>query len=114
LHFWSAQHARHAHAHAAGTVDELARMIERIRLSWPKTRIIVRGDGGFCREDLMAWCEAHAVDYVLGVPKNNRLKAIIAEEMAQASHSMRRPNVRHVCSRISVIKLWKAGRVSAA
>jgi hypothetical protein len=82
LHFWSAQHARHAHA--AGTVDELARMIERIRLSWPKTRIIVRGDGGFCREDLMAWCEAHAVDYVLGVPKNNRLKAIIAEEMAQA------------------------------
>jgi len=69
---------------AAGTVDELARMIERIRLSWPKTRIIVRGDGGFCRDDLMVWCEAHGVDYVLGVPKNSRLKAIIAEEMAQA------------------------------
>ena len=42
---------------AAGTVDELTRIIERIRLSWPKTRIIIRGDGGFCREDLMAWCE---------------------------------------------------------
>ncbi|MCP4456242.1 MAG: IS1380 family transposase, partial [Planctomycetes bacterium] len=69
---------------AAGTVDELAGMIERIRLSWPQTRIIVRGDGGFCREDLMAWCEAHTVDYVLGIPKNSRLKAIIAEEMAQA------------------------------
>jgi hypothetical protein len=69
---------------AAGTVDELARMIERIRLSWPKTRIIVRGDGGFCRDDLMLWCETNGVDYVLGVPKNNRLKAIIAEEMAQA------------------------------
>jgi len=69
---------------AAGTVDELARMIKRIRLSWPKTRIIVRGDGGFCREDLMAWCEAHTVDYVLGLPKNSRLKVIIAEEMEQA------------------------------
>ena len=69
---------------AAGTVDELARMIERIRLSWPKTRIIVRGDGGFCREDLILWCETNGVDYVLGLPKNSRLKAIIAEEMAQA------------------------------
>jgi hypothetical protein len=69
---------------AAGTVDELVRIVERIRLNWPKTRIIVRGDGGFCREDLMAWCEDHSVEYVLGVPKNSRLKAIIAEEMAQA------------------------------
>jgi len=69
---------------AAGTVDELARMIERIRLSWPKVQIIVRGDGGFCREALMAWCEAHNVDYVLGLAKNSRLKAIIVEEMAQA------------------------------
>jgi hypothetical protein len=69
---------------AAGTVDELSQIVERIRLSWPQTRIIVRGDGGFCREDLMAWCETHGVDYVLGMPKNSRLKAIITEEMAQA------------------------------
>jgi hypothetical protein len=69
---------------AAGTVEELARIVGRIRSSWPKTRIIVRGDSGFCREDLMAWCEGHSVAYVLGVPKNSRLKAIIAEAMAQA------------------------------
>ena len=69
---------------AAGTVDELTRIIERIRLSWPETRIIVRGDSGFCRDDLMVWCEAHGVDYVLGLAKNSRLKALIAEEMAQA------------------------------
>jgi hypothetical protein len=61
---------------AAGKVDELARIVEHIRLSWPKTQIIVRGDGGFCREDLMAWCEAHTVDYVLGMTKNSRLKVI--------------------------------------
>jgi hypothetical protein len=69
---------------AAGTVDELVRIVERIRSSWPKTRIIVRGDSGFCRDDLMLWCETNGVDYVLGMPKNSRLKVIIAEEMAQA------------------------------
>lgn len=69
---------------AAGTVDELARMIERIRLSWPEIRMIVRGDSGFCREDLMAWCEAHGVDYVLGLAKNDRLKAAIAAQMGEA------------------------------
>jgi hypothetical protein len=69
---------------AAGTVDELARIIERIRLSWPQTRIIVRGDSGFCRDELMAWCEAHGVDYVLGLAKNSRLKTAIAAELLEA------------------------------
>lgn len=69
---------------AAGTVGELARIIERLRARWPKTQIIVRGDSGFCREDLMLWCETNGVDYVLGLPKNSRLKTILAEAMAQA------------------------------
>ena len=69
---------------AAGTVDELARIVERIRLSWPQTQIIIRADGGFCRDNLMRWGETNGVDYVLGVSKNSRLKAIITEEMAQA------------------------------
>jgi hypothetical protein len=69
---------------AAGTHEELARIIGRIRLSWPQTRIIVRGDSGFCREDLMVWCEAHGVDYVLGLAKNSRLKAAITTELAEA------------------------------
>ena len=69
---------------AAGTVEELAHIIERIRVSWPQTRIIVRGDSGFCRDDLMTWCEANGVDYVLGLAKNNRLSAAIAAEMAEA------------------------------
>jgi hypothetical protein len=69
---------------AAGTVAELARIVARIRLSWPQTRIIVRGDSGFCRDDLMSWCEAEHIDYVLGLAKNNRLKAAIGSEMAAA------------------------------
>ena len=69
---------------AAGTVEELARIIERIRLSWPQTGIIVRGDSGFCRDELMAWCEGHAVDFVLGLAKNPRLKTAIVDEIAIA------------------------------
>jgi hypothetical protein len=69
---------------AAGTVEELARIIERIRLGWPETQIIVRGDSGFCRDELMAWCEGHAVDFVLGLAKNPRLTKAIALPMEQA------------------------------
>jgi hypothetical protein len=69
---------------AAGTVEELARIIAQIRSVWPEVRIILRGDSGFCRENIMAWCETHGVDYVLGLAKNKRLKKAIEVEMAQA------------------------------
>lgn len=69
---------------AAGTVDALAPIVERIRAKWPETDIVIRGDSGFCREELICWCEDHDVDYVFGVAKNNRLKLAIEEEMALA------------------------------
>lgn len=69
---------------ATGTVEELSCIVERIRAAWPETRIIVRGDSGFCREELMCRCEDHDVDFILGVAKNNRLKLDIEEEMALA------------------------------
>ncbi len=69
---------------AAGTTEELEHIIERVRRRWPQTRIIVRGDSGFCRDALMTWCEAHDVDYVLGLAQNSRLKTAIAAEMVQA------------------------------
>jgi len=69
---------------AAGTKEELERIISCIRRRWPQVRIIVRGDSGFCRDDLMTWCEGNGVDYVFGFAKNSRLKATIAEEMDAA------------------------------
>jgi hypothetical protein len=59
---------------AAGTVAEVDRIVRRIRASWPDTRIIVRGDSGFCREDLMIWCEDNDVDFLHGLAGNNRLE----------------------------------------
>src|SRR6202795_351776 len=69
---------------SAGSVEELKRIVKQIRSRWPRVRIVVRGDSGFCREELMAWCEAEGVDYLLGLSKNERLKAEIENERGEA------------------------------
>jgi hypothetical protein len=69
---------------SAGSVEELKRIVKQIRSLWPPVRIMVRGDCGFCREELMVWCEAEGVDYLLGLAKNERLKAEIAGEREEA------------------------------
>jgi hypothetical protein len=69
---------------AAGSLEELQRIVPQIRAVWPAVRLLVRGDSGFCREELMAWCEAENVEYLLGLAKNDRLKAEIAKEMQAA------------------------------
>lgn len=69
---------------SAGSVEELKRIVGQIRSAWPQVRMVVRGDCGFCREELMAWCEANRVEYLLGLAKNERLKAAIAQEQKEA------------------------------
>ena len=68
-----------------GCVEEVERIVQQIRQAWPEVKIILRGDSGFCREELMRWCEEHRVDFVVGVAKNERLKAEIKGEMQQAA-----------------------------
>jgi hypothetical protein len=58
---------------ADGAVEELARVVAQIRARWPEVEIWIRGDSGFAREALMAWCEANRVEYVLGLARNGRL-----------------------------------------
>ena len=69
---------------SAGAVDEIARIVARIRRQWPRVQIILRADSGFAREELMAWCEANTVDYVLGLARNPRLESALAVELARA------------------------------
>jgi hypothetical protein len=69
---------------AAGCVEEVARIVARIRQQWPGVRIVVRGDSGFCREELMAWCEANQVDFLLGLARNSRLQQVLGPVMAEA------------------------------
>ena len=69
---------------SAGSNAELERIVRQIRAQWPEVRIILRADSGFCREELMAWCESQRVDYVLGFARNERLRRKIAPAMRQA------------------------------
>jgi hypothetical protein len=70
---------------ARGVRQELERIVKKLRAAWPAVRIMVRGDSGFCRDEIMSYCEQNEkVDYVLGLAKNSRLNQEIEAEMAQA------------------------------
>lgn len=69
---------------AAGAVDEVERIVAHIRDRWPATRIVLRADGGFARDELMSWCENNRVDYLFGLARNKRLVAEIEGELAEA------------------------------
>jgi hypothetical protein len=70
---------------AAGSKEELERIVSQIRAVWPAVRIIVRADSGFCREELLKWCEDHGVYYVIGFARNERLRQLIAPQAQQAA-----------------------------
>ena len=98
---------------AAGSVAELERIVKQLRRRWPKTQIVVRADSGFCREELMAWCEAHEVHYVLGLARNERLRAEIAEAMANAARAHERTGKvarRFVEFEYQTLKSWSRAR----
>jgi hypothetical protein len=69
---------------AAGSKDEVERIVNQIRTLWPAVRIIVRADSGFCRDELMNWCEEQGVNFVLGFARNERLRRMIEPQMQEA------------------------------
>ena len=69
---------------SAGAVEEVARIVSKVRRRWPHVRILLRADSGFAREALMAWCEANGVDYLFGLARNPRLVAALEAEQAAA------------------------------
>jgi hypothetical protein len=75
---------------SAGSVEELERIVTQLRRHWPKTRINIRADSGFCRDALMNWCEDNDIGYVLGLAKNARLSRALGEVMAKAQQTHQR------------------------
>ncbi len=71
-------------APARHVVAELKAVVSRLKRKWPRAKILVRGDSGFCREELMAWCEAAGHFYVIGMARNERLESHVADALAQA------------------------------
>ncbi len=75
--------ARHAWA-------VLALLVKRLRRAWPKVRIVFRGDSGFCRWRLLAWCERKGVDYIVGIARNPRLNELAQPRLTEARQAYRR------------------------
>ncbi len=69
---------------SAGALGEIQRIVSHLRQHWPGVRITLRADSGFCREELMGWCEQNQVDYVFGLARNRRLEEMLREALADA------------------------------
>jgi hypothetical protein len=75
---------------SAGSLTEIQRVVLQMRAAWPETRIILRGGSGFCRNQLMSWCESNKVDCVFGLARNQRLRRLIGREMSHATEQWNR------------------------
>ena len=52
----------------------LKRLLVALRRAWPRTKIIVRADSGFCRPRVLQRLERWGVSYIIGLQKNSRLQ----------------------------------------
>jgi len=98
---------------AAGVLDELRRITHQIWKCWPEVRIVIRGDSGFARDDVMAWCEESGVDYVLGIAKNSRLESAIAKQLEHSRRKYLRTQKAARCFRdfrYRTLKSWSRTR----
>jgi hypothetical protein len=98
---------------SAGSVEQLERIVRQIRDCWPHVRILLRADSGFARETLMVWCEQNRVDYVFGLARNERLAAMIEQELAAAqaaSNKSGQPARRFKDFQWSTIDSWSRRR----
>lgn len=62
-------------------LPDISRIVAALRQAWPEVQIILRGDSGFCREELMSWCEQNGVDYLFGHARNPRNQRLLAPAM---------------------------------
>jgi Transposase DDE domain group 1 len=98
---------------SAGVVKQLKRIVAQIREVWPQVKIVIRGDSGFCREEILRWCEDTDVDYVIGLAQNPRLVKAIAAQQEQARkryEETKQPARVFVELRYQTLKTWSCER----
>lgn len=72
----------------------LSLLAKRLRKTWPGVRIIFRGDSGFCRWQMLRWCDRHGVDYIIGLARNPVLERKAAPLMQRAEEQHKRENIK--------------------
>lgn len=98
---------------SAGALEEVQRIVKRLRFTWPEVEIVLRADSGFCRDALMSWCEKNRVGYVFGLAKNDRLVKKLRKPMREAEGEWKktgRPARRFLDFRYRTRESWKCGR----
>lgn len=70
--------------HREDTIRVVAKVVAALRRRFPRIQIVIRADSGFCREELMSWCESQEVRYVLGLARNAVLQRILRSAMKTA------------------------------
>src|SRR5580700_3395605 len=73
------------HDASYGSLAEIQRIVTQIRAAWPEVKITLRADSGFCRNELMSWCENNGVDFAIGLARNPRLRRVIGRQMHEAT-----------------------------
>ncbi len=84
----------------------LRRLVRRIRLHWPKTRILIRGDSHYGRTEAMDWCESNDVDYIFGFGPNAVLAAQIFPRLDAC-------NVQRAIGQLDKVRTFAATRYAA-
>jgi hypothetical protein len=98
---------------SAGALDEVRRIVSQIRGRWPEVRIILRGDSGFARNDIMTWCEDSGVHYIFGLQKNARLCAAIERQLRKSQrryHQTKKASRRFRDFRYRTLNSWDRSR----
>ncbi|HLH37567.1 MAG TPA: IS1380 family transposase [Bryobacteraceae bacterium] len=67
-----------------GALEEVKRIVARLRRVWPEAEIVLRADSGFCRDEMMSWCEDNRVGYAFGLARNSRLEKRIRKALRKA------------------------------
>jgi hypothetical protein len=98
---------------AWGAVDKVAKIVAALRRKFPQVKIILRGDSGFCRDELLRWCELHGVNYLLGLARHAVLERKLQSALAQArekSEAQEGAAARVFCQFTYRASKWHAAR----
>lgn len=91
-----------------GSLGKVQKIVDALRVRFPKVRIRLRADSGFCRDDLMTWCEANGVEYVLGLARNKVLERNLAGSLRTARR--RQESNRSASERVFRDFRYRAGK----
>jgi len=59
----------------------LRRLVRQLRANWPRVEILLRADSHYCAPEVLRWCRANKVDYLLGVAPPLPFHALCARNL---------------------------------